>query len=176
VNTVFDLGTAGGGVKSQERDYVYVLMNEGANEDRQERVRVIDVTDPLRPRTPREPDKRVYGASGRLLNVRTYNAPFLQHFVLAAGAGGVGTCINVSKMSATGTEIAATIDGVEGLRDLVVEELALDRLVDEEGRWIKDVSHPDCRYLTPAELTPVLRAQLPPQREPRGLRAPGSRR
>jgi hypothetical protein len=175
VNTTFDLGTPGGGMRSQERDYVYVLVHEGADEDRQEQVRVVDVTDPLRPRTPRAPNQRVYGASGRLLNVRTYNAPFLRHFVVAAGAGGVGTFVDVSKMSATGTEIVATIGGIEGLRDLVVEELALDRLVDEEGRWIKDVSHPDCRYLTPAELGKVLRAPITLQEEPRGRRAQGGR-
>jgi hypothetical protein len=177
VNTVFDLGTAGGGLKSQERDYVYVLVHDGPDEDRREHVRVVDVTDPLRPRTPRNAAQRLYTTAGRLAMVRMYNAPFLQHFVLAAGAGGVGTLLDVTRASAVGIEVAASIGGASGMRDLVVEELALDRLCDEEGQWIKDVSHADCRYLTPAELAPVLRAQLPaPPPEPRRVRMPGDRR
>jgi hypothetical protein len=117
----------------------------------------------------------VYGASGRLAVVRTYNAPFLQHFVLAAGAGGVGTFLDVSRLSASGIEVAATVGGVSGLLDLAVEELALDRLCDEDGRWIKDVSHPDCRYLGPSEVGAVLRVPIPAAAPPAGSNGRGRR-
>jgi len=174
VNTVFDLGTAGGGMRSRERDYVYMLVHEGANENRQQFVYVVDVSDPLRPRRPRGSGKRVYGASGGLEVVRTFNAPFLQHFALAVGAGGAFTLVDVSRMSSAGAEVAAVIGGVQGLVDLAVEELALDRLCDEDGGWIKDVSHDGCRYLTPDELTRVLHAEIPHDRN-RGGQAPARR-
>ena len=57
--------------------------------------------------------------------------------------------------------MAATFDDLSGVRDLHLEELALDRLVDEDGRWLKDISHEGCRYLTSAELLKVLRVQVP---------------
>ncbi|MEZ5962343.1 MAG: hypothetical protein R3F56_00725 [Planctomycetota bacterium] len=177
VNTVFDIGTTGGGVRSQERDYVYALVHEGANENRVQRVYALDVSDPLRPRRPRNSNKRVYTAADRLLVVRTYNAPFLQHFALAPGAGGAFTMVDVSRINAVGADNATIVGGVAGIVDMAVEELALDRLCDEEGRWIKDVSHDGCRYLTPTELSAVLRAQIPPP-APRvpSFTVPGRRR
>jgi hypothetical protein len=159
VNTVFDLGSAGGGLKSQERDYLYVYADEGDDQNRQQRVRVFDVTDPLRPRQVPRANARVYGGAGRLLVLRAYNAPFLQHFAVVPGAGGLGTLVDVSK-TATGANVVATWDGVNGLRDLQFEELAFDRLQDEEGRWEKDISHEGCRYLTRDEILRVLRAPI----------------
>jgi Ca2+-binding EF-hand superfamily protein len=43
--------------------------------------------------------------------------------------------------------------------------MAFDRLQDERGRWEKDISHEDCRYLTRDEVLAVLRADLGHQRE-----------
>ena len=103
---------------------------------------------------------RVYGGNGRLAVLRAYNPPFLEHYVVAAGAGGVGTLLDVSKTSA-GVEQAAVWTGLDGVRDLVFEEFAFDRLQDEEGKWLKDISHDGCRYLTRDEMLRVLRAPLP---------------
>ncbi len=161
LNTVFDLGTPGGGQRSGEHDYLYLLGEEGPDDNRQQRVRIVDITDPVRPRPTREGTPRVYGAAGRLTMLRTYNAPFLQHFVVAVGAGGLGTMVDVTKMSSTGATVAAVWSGIEGVRDLALEELAHDRLCDEDGRAIKDVSHEGCRYLTPAERQRVLAAPVP---------------
>lgn len=168
VNTVFDVGSAGGGIPSRERDYLYVRAEVGPDGNRQQRVVAFDVSDPLRPRAVPRANLRVYGGNGRLLMLRAYNAPFLQHFVLAAGAGGVGSLVDVSKLSASGARLAAVWPGIEGLRDLAVEELALDRLQTEEGRWIKDISHEGCRYLTPQEILKVLRAPIAVSAEARG--------
>ena len=63
--------------------------------------------------------------------------------------------------TATGPEVAAVWDGIGELRDLVLEEFAFDRLQDERGRWIKDISHEDCRYLTRDEVLSALRAKIP---------------
>ena len=106
MNTVFDIGSAGGGLKSRERDYLYVQAMVGPDQNRQERVRVYDVSDPLAPRrAPGNP--RIYGSTGRLLLYRVYNEPFLQHFVAAVGAGGLGTLINVGEMQ-IGAQITST--------------------------------------------------------------------
>ncbi|MBI5852782.1 MAG: hypothetical protein HZB39_17360 [Planctomycetes bacterium] len=161
VNTVFDLGTEGGGAKSGEHDHLYVFVETGNDDNRQQSVRVFDVRDPLQPRAVRENSVRVYGGSGRLRTFRAYNEPFLQHFVVAAGAGGLGTLVETGRAASTGPRIAATWDDLGSVRDLQFEELAFDRLVDERGRWIKDISHEDCRYLTPGEILRVLRAKVP---------------
>jgi hypothetical protein len=161
VHTVFDIGTEGGGLRSAEHDYLYVLVEEGEDGNRQRRVRTYDISDPVRPRAVPDSSPRVYGGTGALHVLCAYNEPFLQHFVVAAGAGGLGTAIDVSKAPSTGTSVAATWDGVQGLRGLFLEELALDRLQDERGRWSKDISHEDCRYLTPAEMLRTLRAKVP---------------
>ncbi len=86
--------------------------------------------------------------------------PFLQHFVVSAGSSGAGTLIDVSKME-TGAAIANVWEGLDGVRDMVFEEFAFDRLQDERGRPIKDISHEGCRYLTNAELLKVLNVQVP---------------
>ena len=159
INTVFDLGSAGGGLKSGERDYLYVHTWRGGPEARRTFVYAFDVTDPTKPR--RVPDEvRVDPGTGKLELVRAYNAPFLQHFVTASGAGGIGTLIDVSK-NQTGPTLAARWAGSERIRDLEFEEFAFDRLQDERGRAIKDISHEGCRYLTPDEMLRVLRADIP---------------
>jgi LVIVD repeat len=159
VNTVFDVGSAGGGLESRERDYLYVYADQGPQGTRQQRVYVYDVSDPERPRQI-EGNPRVYGGTGKLELYRTYNAPFLQHFVVAAGTEGIGTLVDVSK-NETGPTITSVWGGIDRLRDLEFEEFAFDRLQDERGRMIKDISHEGCRYLTPDELLKVLRAEIP---------------
>ncbi|MBK8974422.1 MAG: hypothetical protein IPM29_00705 [Planctomycetes bacterium] len=162
VNTVFDLGSEGGGIRSRERDYLYVFVEEGADANRQQRVRVFDVTDPMSPRAVRDAAPRVYGGTGELLPFRAYNEPFLQHFVVAAGSGGLGTLVDVGRAATQGAAVAATWDDLAELRDLEFEELAFDRLQDERQHPIKDISHDGCRYLDRDELLRVFDAAVPP--------------
>ncbi|MFO1052793.1 MAG: hypothetical protein U1F36_11315 [Planctomycetota bacterium] len=161
VNTVFDIGTDGGANQSTERDYLYLFVETGNDDNRQQSLRVLDVVDPLHPRSVREGNVRIYGGPGRLRVVRAYNEPFLQHFVVSAGSGGLGTLIEVGRAAAGGTRVTTTWDDLEGVVDLQFEELAFDRLVDERGRWVKDISHEGCRYLDPQEILRVLRADVP---------------
>lgn len=166
LNTQFDLGSQGGGIKSQERDYLFVLAHVGPDQNRQTRVTAVDVSDPLRPRRA-EGNVRVYGGNGRLRMLRAYHAPFLQQFVVAAGAGGLGHVLDASRMP-TGLQDLTTWDDLAGVRDLCFEEIAFDRLLDERGRWEKDISHEDCRYLTRDEILRVLRAPVPVSQEEAG--------
>jgi hypothetical protein len=167
INTVFDLGSAGGGLQSREREYLYAFIESGTDDQRQQAVVAVDVSDPRRPQPIRSGAARVYGGTGKLLVLRAYNPPFLEHHVLAAGAGGLGTLVDVGKTSA-GVETAATWEGISGVRDLAIEEFAFDRLQDEAGRAHKDISHEGCRYLTREELLRVLRAPLPDADDPLG--------
>ena len=166
-STQFDLGSEGGGIKSRERDYLFVHEEYGADNNRQTRVRAFDLSDPLAPREAPGSGQRVGSSPGRLCMVRAYNAPFLQHFVLAVGASGTGTLLDASKMP-TGLQGLAELPGGGAVRDLAVEEFAFDRLQDERGRWEKDISHEGCRYLTPEEMLRTLRAEVPIGREREG--------
>src|SRR5690606_29443365 len=63
VNTVFELGSEGGGLKSAERDYLYVAYDDGPDEARRQHVRVFDVSDPLAPAAVPRANPRVYGGT-----------------------------------------------------------------------------------------------------------------
>ncbi len=165
-NTQFDLGSQGGGIRSQERDYLFVLAEQGDDQNRQLRVTAYDISNPLEPARA-QGNVRVYGGTGRLRLLRVYNAPFLQQFVVASGAGGLGHLLDASRMP-TGLQDLTTWDSLQGVRDLHFEEMAFDRLQDERGRWEKDISHEDCRYLTRDEMLRVLRAEVPVGREAEG--------
>ncbi len=158
LNTAFDLGSAGGGLKSRERDYLFVCLDNGRNQGRRRRVIALDVSDPLAPLRV-EGNDEITGGTGRLEIMRVYNAPFLQQFVVASGAGGLGTVFDASAMP-TGFRTLATLSGPANLRDFAVEEFAFDRLQDERGKPEKDISHADCRYLTEDEMLRVLRADI----------------
>ena len=166
-NSQFDLGSEGGGIKSRERDYLFVYEEYGQDDNRQYRLRAFDVSDALAPAAAPGNGLRIGRAPGRLQVVRAYNAPFLQQFVLAVGSGGMATLADASKMP-TGLQPLAEVPGASGVRDLVVEEFAFDRLQDERGRWEKDISHEDCRYLTVEEMKKVLQAKVPVRREAEG--------
>ena len=158
-NTQFDLGSQGGGIQSREHDYLFVFQTDGDDDNRQQHVRAFDLSDPQNPVPAFGEAQRIYGGTGKLLMLRTYNAPFLQQFVLAVGAGGGGAILDASKMPTGLQSLASWLDPLQTI-DLAVEEFAFDRLQDERGRWEKDISHEDCRYLTQAELLRVLRARI----------------
>jgi len=169
VSTVFDIGSAGGGLRSGEREYLYAHATIGPDQNRQQRLVILDVSNPERPERVDAP--RLYGGTGRLWPVKVYNAPFLQHFVVSVGASGTGTLVDVGRREA-GADVTAAWDDLRGVRDMVFEEFALDRLVDERGRWEKDISHEGCRYLTPEEILRVLRADVPVRHQAAGRYRP----
>src|SRR5206468_3259279 len=102
-----------------------------------------------------------------------YNPPFLQHVALVGGPDG-SEAIDVTRRGQP-----ALIGRVMGFprapgpggpkpdmppvpfADLVVESMPLDRMVDEDGVALKDISHPNARYLSLEELRKVLSVKLP---------------
>ena len=124
------------------------------------------MTAPLAPTALGE-RQRVTGGSGSLRLFSAYHEPFLQHFVVATGAGGLGTVLDATRLQ-TGLQPATIWDDVDGVRDLAFEQFAFDRLQDERGRAEKDIAHDGCRYLTPQEILPLLRTPVPVGREAEG--------
>lgn len=166
-SSVFDLGSEGGGIPSRERDYVYALAKREGTEDRE--VRVIDVDNP---RKPERAGTLNLGPMRKGLTVaHVYNAPFLQHLVLVGTDEG-WEAIDVTRRgqpALVGRVKAAAIPppkmGGEYRPNrfvgLAIETMPLDRMIDEDGQPLKDISHPNARYLTLDELRRVLGVKLP---------------
>ena len=147
LGTVYELGSEGGAIPTQERDIAFVLQRDG-------RLALHDVTDPT--------DLRAAGARGevraadgaRALHVaRVYNPPFLQTHVLVGGLGGL-QIVDVSRPAQP--RLLATVAGTALTEDLDLEEFPLDRTMDSAGSPIMDVSHAGARWLDQGELLRVL--------------------
>jgi hypothetical protein len=150
----FDLGDTTGVRPTVERDVAYVVLSDA--EGTRGATVVLDVSDPARPM----PLSRVNLGPGSNLNplsagalVRSFNPPLLVTRLAVATEGGV----LVQDM--TRSEEAANVarlTGVPGARDVAAEAFAFDRMVDETGRQLKDISHAGARYFTPEEIFRVL--------------------
>jgi len=166
-----DLASPQGGRPIAENDYVYLLQEQRRGTGaRRSWLHVLDVSDPAAVRSVAR--TRVGAASEMLIPGSIYNPPFLQSVLFAAGQDGV-SIVDVSTSNAPRPQGALTT-----LRDayaVVLEEFPLDRMVDEAGRELKDVSHPASRWLNKDEIEAVLGVPgaaigtLGPERQPRGL-------
>ncbi len=147
-----DLAQPGGGPRTSERDYAYVLSETPENGLQVSYLATIDVSDPVQPR--RAGVTRVTGSTESLTPIAVYNAPFLQNFMLAAGYEGLELLdVNVSSQP-------SRVSAVEGLRAcyaVAVESFAFDRALDEANRPLKDVSHAPSRWLELPEIARILR-------------------
>ena len=146
IATMYELGSEGGAIPSQERDLAFVLFTEG-----QSTLLVIDVTDPTQSRFR---GRITLQAQTRSIRVaRVYNPPFLQTFVVTAGALGT-QIVDVSKPDQP--TLVASVNTPIGGYALELEEFHLDRTVDGDGKPIMDVSHEGARWLDQLELGRVL--------------------
>lgn len=143
-----DLAEAQGGSRTRERDYAYLLAERTINNGQQRSVLVVvDVTDP--------PDIRQVGtvqagnATEMLNPVSFYNPPFLQTVMFAPGDQGV-FAMDVS-VSAEPRQLGA-IGALRRAYVVAVEEFPLDKMLDEAGRQLKDVSHADSRWMNLREI------------------------
>jgi hypothetical protein len=150
----FDLGDTTGVRPTVERDVAYLVME--VEDGTRGATVVLDVTVPSRPQTL----SGVGIGQGSGLNplsggtlVRSFNPPVLVTRLAVAGAGGV-LLQDVTLSEEARNE--ARLIGVPGARDVAAEAFAFDRMVDETGRQLKDISHEGARYLTPEEIFRVL--------------------
>ncbi|MBM3990752.1 MAG: hypothetical protein FJ298_07055 [Planctomycetes bacterium] len=152
VRSHVDLAEPQGGSRTREGDWAYLLAEfDAPNADPQSRLFVLDITEPRRVRSVAA---LASGESTEMLAVGAYyNPPFLQSVALAPGSDGVvATDVSVSGEP-------RQLGALAGLREcyaIALEEFPLDRMLDEAGRPLKDVSHVGSRWLTLPEIERVL--------------------
>jgi hypothetical protein len=152
----FDLGSPGGDIPTEEHDYALFAVQPLEETMTPGALLSVRVTEPMAPKvvagTP-APD-----GAFRFATAAWYQPPFLRRYALVAGREAVA----VLDLSASDKPVlVGTLFG-EGLRvrDLVVEEFPLDRMIDESGRQLKDISHPQSRFFSIEEATRILRVPL----------------
>ena len=149
----FDLGDTAGQRPTVERDVAYLLMSDGVQAAA---TFVLDVTDPGNPvrlgRVGAGPGTGAAPVFGSTL-VRSFNPPELVSRLLLAGEGGL---LFQDVTRSTEPANGALLPGVPGARSVAAEAFAFDRMLDETGRQLKDVSHAGARFLSAAEIHRVL--------------------
>ncbi len=152
----FDLGSPGGDIPTEEHDYALFAVQPLEETMTPGALLTVRITEPALPKvvagTP-APD-----GAFRFTTAAWYQPPFLRRYALVAGREAVAVLDTSASDKPT---LVGTLFG-EGLRvrDLVVEEFPLDRMVDESGRQLKDISHPRSRYFGIEEATRLLRVPL----------------
>ncbi len=154
VESRFELGDTTGLTPTRELDVAHALLAQrdgGAGA-----VLLLDLSEPARPALLGNVG---FGRNGDLAPVgglallRSFNPPQLVTRLAVAGEGGLG----LVDASRAGEPVRlARIAGVPGARHADAEAFAFDRMIDETGRQLKDISHEGARYFTPAEVFRVL--------------------
>lgn len=145
--TQYELGSEGGAIPSQERDLSYILLEEGGANT----LLVLDVTDPVSPSF--RGSVRLRNQTRSISVARVYNPPFLQTYVVTAGALGT-QIVDVSKPDQPA--IAATLNFPLAAFAVELEEFPLDRTMDADGKPVMDVSHEGARWLDQQEFSRVI--------------------
>lgn len=154
-----DLGSVDGAIPTEENDYLYVTA---VTRNRvQSRLFVVKVTDPRRPQPVG--DARIGPAPADVQLMHLYNPPFLQSYAFIAG-GNVIEMVDVSKSK--NPEGVGQFGGLLGAGSIAVEAMPLDRLVDEAGSPVKDISHDASRFFSRQEIDKILRVSVEVQAQP----------
>ncbi|MCZ6596663.1 MAG: hypothetical protein O7B99_03390, partial [Planctomycetota bacterium] len=82
-----------------------------------------------------------------------YNTPFLQKIIFSPGE--LGVLIADVSISREPTQ-QGVLPGLAEAYAVAVEEFPLDRMIDETGRRLKDISHAESRWLYRAEIEKIL--------------------
>lgn len=153
VRSQVDPAEAQGGARTTERDYAYVLLEQGTSANRRSRLVVVDISEPERlPRYRDQPSIESGFATEMLVGLDLYNPPFRRRVLLAPGQLGVF----LTDVSASGDPVTlGTFPGLSHAYAAVAEGFPLDRMVDFDGARLKDVSH-DSRWLWQAEIARIL--------------------
>jgi len=146
----FDLGDPGGEIPTEENDYAYVAVGTGREEAGQ--LVVVRITDPENPRPVSQ--RPIQTGPEHVALARVYNPPFVQTFAFVSGPRGVFP-VDVSRSAQP--EVLPRLPAIPGGRALAAEEFPFDRLVDEDGRPLKDISHEGARFFTRGERMGLLR-------------------
>jgi Ca2+-binding EF-hand superfamily protein len=145
----FDLGDPGGAIPTEENDYLYDLIER---EGGRSALRIIRISNPERLVVLAE--RFVPGRVSSIALARVYNAPYVQSFALVSGDRGI-VPVDVSRSAQP--DVLSPLPGLLRAEASAVEEFAFDRMVDEDGRALKDVSHEGARFFTRGEIAKLLR-------------------
>jgi Ca2+-binding EF-hand superfamily protein len=146
-----DLAEAQGGKRTQERDYAYVLAERRVRNNSDSYLAVWDVSEGARPRRVANP--RVADTSEGLVLGNFYNSPFLQRMLFVPGDQGL--LVTDASVSAQPASVGA-LAGIRHAYAVALEGFPLDKMLDEDGRALKDVSHAPGRWLLRSEIERVL--------------------
>ncbi len=145
----FELGDTVGLKPTTERDMAYITVT---NESRLSgSVLVVDLTNPDQPVLRDSLNVRSLPGGGAL--TKSFNPPELViRHIVACDDGLVFQDVTQSDEAV----VLDTIAALSGVVDLAVENFSFDRMIDETGNQLKDISHASARFLTPAEIFSVL--------------------
>ncbi|MEM9801201.1 MAG: hypothetical protein AAGA20_12820 [Planctomycetota bacterium] len=147
-----DLASPQGGSRTVERDVLYFVEELNQRSGAQRSIlRVVDVSDPTR--QSYIADVPVGDASEMLELGEWYTPPFLRTLAFVPGDEG----ILISDM--TNSSEPVELGSIPALLEAYViraERFPLDQMLDEDGRRLKDVSHPESRWLLRREIERVL--------------------
>ncbi len=153
--TVFDIGTEGGKVPSEENDYVYLTLTvTRPDANPLGAFLALNVNDPMSP----QPLGRVQSppGCGRIDLASVYQVPILAYVAFVSNARGT-IVMDVSKAT---TPVALARLAVPGGSATAFEEMPLDQLVDFDGKQLKDVSHEGARLFNREDLLRLLSVPL----------------
>ncbi|MBI5365959.1 MAG: hypothetical protein HZA54_02885, partial [Planctomycetes bacterium] len=154
--SVFDLGSEGGQIPSEENDYVYLAVDiERTQQAPIGTLLCVNVTDPTAPRL--SSGRIQLPPGGKRVDVATvYQVPNLAYVCVISGAAG-GIVVDVTKSE---TPLAVARLPLRDPQAIAFEEMPLDRLVDFAGRPQKDISHEGARFFFRDEMLRILRAPI----------------
>jgi len=150
----YDIGSDGGDIPSEERDYLYIV---GTQNNSNGILGKVDVTRPFEARLTAT--RRTVNDPRAVRIARVYQAPFLKQYAIVVGRGrGDVEIVNVTLRNPI-TQ-AGIVAGVGPAVGLDYEFMPLDRLVGFDGKPLKDVSHKGSRFLTREEIQRILGAEV----------------
>lgn len=154
--TIFELGSFAGKIPSLERDTLILIYKERDNRYARGFITGYDVNDPLNPR--RMTSIQLGGDPNRVTIVATFLAPFLNYFALVSADSGAS--VRVVNISDRRTYVRPANYSLGAIRDIALEVLSMDRLVEEDGRQVRDTAHEGARPFNREELHRILHAPI----------------
>ena len=159
LRTQVDPAEAQGGESTKERDYVYAMYEQGPARARRSYMGLYDVSNPIRVKRPANDSRILAGYSTeQLVSVDLYNPPFRQRTLFTPGSEGIYLSdVSVSREP----KQSGIISSLDDAFVFAIEEFPLDRMIDESGKRLKDISHPESRWMYRAEVEKLL--DVPPE-------------